>query len=160
MTPLDFESTVEETILDFRQRFSLRKVLFDPYQMQSSAQHLIRAGIPIEEFPQTSGNLTSIGQNLYELITGRNLIVYPDVATRLAVSRAVAVETSRGWRISKEKQSHKIDVVIALAMAAHAVVDANRFPEPTPVHAVAVRMIGGPSLPFDDNRDSLGWMPD
>jgi hypothetical protein len=30
------------------------------------------------------------------------------------------VETSRGWRIAKEKAAHKIDVVIALAMAAHA----------------------------------------
>ena len=37
---------------------------------------------------------------------------------RLAVSRSVAVETSRGWRIAKEKASHKIDVVVALAMAA------------------------------------------
>jgi|GraSoiStandDraft_41_1057321.scaffolds.fasta_scaffold3127412_1 phage terminase large subunit-like protein len=37
---------------------------------------------------------------------------------RRAVSRAVAVETTRGWRISKDKQSHKIDVVVALAMAA------------------------------------------
>ena len=26
--------------------------------------------------------------------------------------------TSRGWRITKEKQSHKIDVVVALAQAA------------------------------------------
>ena len=32
--------------------------------------------------------------------------------------RAVALETSRGWRIAKEKQSHKIDVVVALAQAA------------------------------------------
>ena len=49
----------------------------------------------MEEFPQTSGS-----------------IAYPDAAMRLAISRAVAVETSRGWRISKEKQSHKIDVVV------------------------------------------------
>ena len=41
---------------------------------------------------------------------------------RLAISRAVAIETPRGWRITKDKQSHKIDVVIALAMAAHAAV--------------------------------------
>ena len=39
-----------------------------------------------------------------------------------APSRAVAIETGRGWRISKEKQSHKIDVIVALAMAAHAAV--------------------------------------
>ena len=49
---------------------------------------------------------------------GRNLKLYPDADMRLSTSRAVALETSRGWRIAKEKQSHKIDVVIALAMAA------------------------------------------
>ena len=28
------------------------------------------------------------------------------------------METARGWRISKDKASHKIDVVVALAQAA------------------------------------------
>jgi hypothetical protein len=41
---------------------------------------------------------------------------------RLSVSRAVAIESPRGWRITKEKQSHKIDVVVALAMACHAAI--------------------------------------
>ena len=36
---------------------------------------------------------------------------------RLAISRC-ALRTSRGWRIAKEKVSHKIDVVVALAMTA------------------------------------------
>jgi hypothetical protein len=58
---------------------------------------------------------TEASQNLFELVKGRNLIVYADADIRLAISRAVAIETSRGWRIAKEKQSHKIDVVIALA---------------------------------------------
>jgi Phage Terminase len=120
--PLDFESTVEETILDLARRFKIRKVLYDPYQLQHTAQRLRRADISIEEFPQTIGNLTSIGQGLYDLINGRNLVAYPDAAMRLAVSRAVAIETSRGWRITKEKQSHKIDIVVALAMACHAAV--------------------------------------
>ena len=43
-------------------------------------------------------------------------------AMRLAVSRCVAIESSRGWRIAKEKQSHKIDVVIGWAMACWAAV--------------------------------------
>ena len=99
-----------------------RRVFFDPYQMQASAQRLKREGIIIEEFPQSVPNLTEASQNLYELIKGRNLVVYPDDAMRLAVSRAVAVEGSRGWRIAKEKQAHKIDVVVALGMAALAAV--------------------------------------
>src|SRR4029077_18211795 len=120
--PLDFESTIEATVLNLAKRFDVRRVLFDPYQMQSTAQRLIRADIRIEEFPQSMGNLTLASQNLYDLIEGRNLTAYPDQAMRLAVSRCVAIEGSRGWRISKEKQSHKIDVVVALGMAAWAAV--------------------------------------
>jgi phage terminase large subunit-like protein len=116
--PLDFEMAIEGTMLALHSRFNLQQALFDPYQMQASAQRLQREGIEIEEFPQTVSNLTEASQNLYELIKGRNLAVYPDDATRLAISRAVAVESSRGWRIAKEKQAHKIDVVVALAMAA------------------------------------------
>jgi phage terminase large subunit-like protein len=125
---LDFESTIEATLLDLHKRFSIRKVLFDPFQMMHTSQRLARAGLPIEEFPQSSPNLTSASQNLYELIEGQNIVAYPDAAMRLAVSRAVAVETPRGWRIDKEKQSHKIDVVVALAMACHAAVQSQNEP--------------------------------
>jgi hypothetical protein len=141
--PLDFEATIEETILDLSKRFQIRRVLFDPWQMQAVAQRLTRAGIQIEEYPQTSGNLTSIGQNLYDLINGRNLVAYPDAAMRLAISRAVAIETSRGWRITKEKQSHKIDVVIALAMACQATIAASAF-RPTSWGVVGVPPPGQP----------------
>jgi hypothetical protein len=120
--PLDFELCIEHTLLALRDRFNVRKVFFDPYQMQASAQRLKREGIKIEEFPQSVPNLTEASQNLFELIKGRNLVVYADEALRLAVSRAVAVESPRGWRIAKEKQAHKIDVVIALGMAALAAV--------------------------------------
>ncbi len=120
--PLDFEATIENTLNELAQRFKVRKILFDPYQMQATAQRLMRQGLPIEEFPQSSPNLTAASQNLFELVTGRNLIVYSDAPMRLAITRAVAIESGRGWRITKEKQSHKIDVVVALAMACHAAV--------------------------------------
>jgi phage terminase large subunit-like protein len=117
--PSDFEGTVERTILEWSQRFQLQAVYFDPWQMVSTSQRLAKHGIAIEEYPQSQGNMTLASQTLYELIKGRNLTAYPDDAIRLAVSRAVAVETPRGWRISKERQSHKIDAVVALAMACH-----------------------------------------
>jgi phage terminase large subunit-like protein len=118
--PLDFEVAIEETLTSLCQRFKVARILFDPYQMQATAQRLQKRGLPIREFPQTSANLTISSQNLYELVEGRNLVLYPDAAMRLSASRAVAVETVRGWRIAKEKQSHKIDVIVALGMAAHA----------------------------------------
>jgi phage terminase large subunit-like protein len=123
--PLDFELTIERKLHDLSNRFFLRKVLFDPYQMQATAQRLARSGIRIEEFPQSSSNLTAASQNLYELILDERLVVYPDDGLRLAASRAIAIETPRGWRIAKDKQSHKIDVVVALAMAAYATVQGS-----------------------------------
>jgi hypothetical protein len=120
--PLNFEETIEATLLDWSRRFQIRRVFCDPWQLQAVMQRLLREGIPIEEYPQTQSNLTDIGQNLFDLVQGRNLVLYPDAGMRLAVSRAVAVETPRGWRISKQTQSHKIDAVIALAMACHAAV--------------------------------------
>jgi phage terminase large subunit-like protein len=72
----------------------------------------------MQEYPQTTGNLTAIASNLYELVKTTNLIAYVDEPLRKQVHAAIAVETPRGWRISKEKASTKIDAVVALAMAA------------------------------------------
>jgi phage terminase large subunit-like protein len=110
--PLDFEATVERALMDLRTRFNLKQVFYDPYQLVSVAQRLTKAGLPMEAFPQTTGNLTEASSNLYELIKGHNLVAYPDYAMRLAVSRAVAIESTRGWRIAKEKASHKIDIEV------------------------------------------------
>ena len=115
--PLDFEATIKKTLLELRRRFYVKEVRFDPYQLVAVAQQLILQGLPMIEFAQSVPNLTEASSNLYEIIKGRNLIVYPDPEMRLAISRTVALETSRGWRIAKEKQSHKIDVVVALAQA-------------------------------------------
>jgi len=105
-------------LLELKRRFRLREVRFDPYQMAAVSQRLQRSGVPMEEFPQSVPNLTEASTNLYELIKASNLVAYPDATVRLAIQRAIAVETSRGWRIAKEKTSHKIDVVVALGMAA------------------------------------------
>jgi hypothetical protein len=116
--PIDFEAVIETTILDWVKRYNVQLVRFDPFQMVASSQRLARSLVPMEEYPQTVPNLTDSSQNLYDLIKGRNIITYPDEEIRLAVSRAVAIEGQRGWRIGKSQQSHKIDVVVALAMSA------------------------------------------
>jgi phage terminase large subunit-like protein len=116
--PLDFEQTIEKTLLELRRRFFVREIRFDPYQLIAVAQRLTQQGLPMIEFAQSMSNLTEASNNLYEIIKGQNLVAYADAEMRLAVSRAVAIESARGWRIAKEKTSHKIDVVVALAQAA------------------------------------------
>jgi hypothetical protein len=120
--PIDFESTVEKTILEWDERFLLRRVLFDPFQLVSVMQRLQRAGVQTEEFAQSVPNLTAATSNLFDLISARQLLLYPDQQMRLAASRAVMVESSRGFRLAKDKQQHRIDVIVALSMAALAAV--------------------------------------
>ena len=119
---------VEATLLDWHKRYWLRKVLFDPMQMESTAQRLTKAGVPIESFPQTMDRLTAATSNLFDLISERRIALYPDPGMRLAASRAILQESARGWRIDKRKQSHKIDVIVALAMAAYAAVQDQNKP--------------------------------
>ena len=116
--PLDLEETIEEYLLDLNRRFDVAQVNYDPYQLVRSAQALTKQGVNMVEYAQTIPNLTAMSQNLFELIKHGNIVLYPDEQLRKAASQAVAVETSRGWRIAKEKASHKIDVVVALAMSA------------------------------------------
>jgi phage terminase large subunit-like protein len=125
--PLDLEATVESSIRELHSRFDVREVRYDPYQLIAVAQRL-STRVRMTEFAQTVPNLTEASSNLYEVIKGRNLVVYPDSDLRLAVTRCVAIETTRGWKIAKEKSSHKIDIVVALAMAALGAVRGSHDP--------------------------------
>jgi len=80
--------------------------------MAATAQRMRRVGLSMVEFPQSLSNLTAASQNLFELIKAQGIVTYPDADIRLALQRSIAVETTRGWRIAKEKVSHRIDVVV------------------------------------------------
>jgi hypothetical protein len=58
--PINLESSVEfyfRHIYGEFPRAEIVKVLVDPYQMQRSIQTLVAAGLPVEEYNQTQGNL-------------------------------------------------------------------------------------------------------
>ena len=86
--------------------------LADPYQFYRSLTTLQAAGLPLQEFNQTTGNCTLMGQTLFNLINGRNLVLYADDELRQQALSTVSVETPRGWRIAKEKASKKTDAIV------------------------------------------------
>ena len=47
---------------------------------------------------------------------------------RKAISQAVAKETPRGWRITKQTSAHKIDLVAALSFACYACIQGQSTP--------------------------------
>ena len=121
--PLDLEATIEAELRYLHAHFNVRGIWYDPYQLHRSMTGLSKDGLPCQEFPQTSGNCTRMGQALFDLLTGRNLRLYPSAELRTQALNTVSVDSSRGWRISKEKASAKIDAIVALAMAAVAALD-------------------------------------
>jgi phage terminase large subunit-like protein len=121
--PLDLDGTIGDFLRDLARSFSLTDIRYDPYQMHDLSTRLRSEGLPMTEYPQSVPNLTSMGQNLYELVKGGNLVLYPDEFMRTCASHAVALQSSRGWRIAKEKTSFKIDVIVALAMASLAAIE-------------------------------------
>jgi len=117
------EEQVEGHIRKLNGDFNLVEVRYDPYQFKRSAQTLEKEGIKMVEYPQTLDRLTAMSQNLYDLIRGRNLILFfhPDLIKHL--ENAQAKETGRGWRITKRKASKKIDLAISLAMSSQGAVE-------------------------------------
>lgn len=121
--PLDFETTIEDYILDLNNHFRIGCVYYDPSQFVRSAQLLQGSGIPLVEYTQVPSNLTSMTQILFELIRGNNLEMYPSSELRKQNMDAVIVEGARGMHIAKEKTTQKIDGIVALAMACQAAWD-------------------------------------
>jgi phage terminase large subunit-like protein len=116
--PMDLEETMEAFILELARDFTIELVYYDPFQFHRSATTLGKAGIPLQEYAQSTGNLTEMGSNLYDLVDQLNIAMYPCAVLRQEAKVTIGKETARGFRIAKEKQSQKIDQVVALAMAA------------------------------------------
>ncbi len=116
--PMDLEATMEAFLLELYHGYRLQTVRYDPYQFHRSAMTLRNKGLPMQEYAQTTGNLTDMGQNLYDLVEYGNIILYACKDLRYEATCAVAKETERGFQITKVKSSQKIDEIVALAMAA------------------------------------------
>jgi phage terminase large subunit-like protein len=117
---MDLEESMEAYIKVLSRNFDIAEVRYDPFQFHRSATTLTKEGINMVEFPQTVGNLTDMGQCLFDAVKHQSLKLYADAEMRKEASFAAGKETPRGMRIIKEKSSHKIDAIIGLAMAVHA----------------------------------------
>ena len=126
--PLNIDQTIGDFIRELHANYHIGSVSYDPYQLHDLATRLQGEGVRMQEFPQSVGRLTQLGQNLYELIRHGNLITYPDEELRRHISHAVAVESSRGWRLAKTKRSNKIDLAVALGMSAWAAMQEQSQP--------------------------------
>ena len=95
---------------------SLKAVVYDPYQLHSIAINLEKAGVRMIELPQTNKRVES-DQALYDAIISRAIRHFNHPTLNEHIGNAVAIETARGFRLSKQKTNKNIDAVVALSMA-------------------------------------------
>jgi len=115
--PLDIDHTIGDYLRWLYKHYQIFGIWCDPWQLHQLITNLSNEGLPIEEFPQTSANLTRATQNFYDLLIQKNLILPDDEELEQQAQNAVAVESRRGLRLAKEKSGRKIDAIVALTIA-------------------------------------------
>ncbi|MBA7691154.1 hypothetical protein ES703_99694 [subsurface metagenome] len=134
--PLDIDETVGRHLRSLNKDFNLKIVYYDPWQCHQLATELKKEGIKMQEFNQTTDKLTQMGQNLYNLIMGGNLLLYPHKEMRRHAEKTLAKETQRGFRLIKGKASERIDLIISLAMSCQGCVQKAKSSKPGRVYIV------------------------
>jgi len=155
--PMDLEQTMEAYIKQLAKDYRVREVRYDPFQFHRSATTLKQDNINMVEFPQTVGNMTEAGQALYDAVKHRTLKLYKDDELRKEAGFAIGKETPRGMRIVKEKSSHKIDAIVALAMATYGA--SSQGEERLPGLVIIdknYRVVGGNAE--DREKENLRWL--
>jgi len=109
---------VADEILRLHGQKQVSACVYDPFQFHSLAIQLEQAGVKMLEFPQTNARVAS-DTALYDAIIGKTIKHANHPELNEHVANAVAKEGTRGLRLAKEKTSRKIDLVVALSMAAY-----------------------------------------
>ena len=109
----------------------LQEVVFDPWGVHAVYESLVERRLPMVEFNQAANGLMGpASEALYELLKEGKVVHDGDPELTQQVLHAVVRATDRGWRISRQKTTERIDAPIALAMAAYRAI-ASRL---EPVH--------------------------
>jgi len=110
---------IEAFILEQAERFNVAGVFYDPRFFERSATALdVDHGIPMVLLAQNSAPMANAYQTFYALLQeGVIRHAGDDVELASHVLGAAATMTDRGWRVSKVRQSQKIDALVASVMA-------------------------------------------
>jgi hypothetical protein len=118
--PLNFENTIEKSLLYLHEHCTIRLCWVDPTQMEYMAERMQKLRIPIETLTQNPENQTDMAQTLYDLFRTERFCISSQFnnssALRETITRTVFEERTNGLRLAKH-QSIKTDLTTALAMA-------------------------------------------
>jgi phage terminase large subunit-like protein len=112
---------VQEVMERDKQKFNIRKVAFDPYNMPAFHTQLVHSGWPEEiftSFNQSASNYNDPMNRLLELVLQKKFDHGNDPVLRWAMQNVVAKQDDRGYiKPDKRKSQDKIDPAVATIMA-------------------------------------------
>jgi hypothetical protein len=113
---IDLAETLGEEVKRLHEANQLEAIICDPYQLHTLIIEWQKMGIRVIELAQSAGRVES-DQALYDAVIGRAIRHYNEPTLNLHVKNAIALDTIRGYRITKERTSMPIDACVALSMA-------------------------------------------
>lgn len=116
----DFEvshAEVENTILDFAERFKVREVTADPYLWQRTLQVLQEEGLPVSKFSQSAGRMSPALAEFRAAALDGKVTHQDDHRVNAHMLAAQLIETGHGMKLGKPSKEMHIDGAVATVMA-------------------------------------------
>lgn len=124
--PLDFD-VIEAEIANLCKRYNVVCLTYDPYQLHQMSGHLKKSGVVwVKDFNQ-GGDRLKADKQLYDLITARRIAHDGNADLRAHIDNAdrKVDAQSRQVRIVKRSATGKVDLAVALSMAAAVCLELN-----------------------------------
>ena len=110
---------VEQTVMDFCQKHTVREIACDPFRWQRSMEVLENHGLPVVSFPQSPQRMIKACAKFYDAVAEKKLVHDADPLLARHIGNTAVKLTPAGPHIKKENPNspRKIDAAVAAILA-------------------------------------------
>jgi phage terminase large subunit-like protein len=112
-------SDVEQTIMDFCQKHTVKEIACDPFRWQRSMEFLENQGLPVVAFPQSPQRMIKACAKFYDAVADGRIVHDGDPLLARHIGNTAVKLTPAGPHIKKESPHslRKIDAAVAAILA-------------------------------------------
>jgi phage terminase large subunit-like protein len=110
---------VEQTVIDFCQKHTVREIACDPFRWQRSMEVLENKGLPVVSFPQSPQRMIKACARFYDAVAEKKIVHDGDPLLSRHIGNTAVKLTPAGPHIKKENPNspRKIDAAVAAILA-------------------------------------------
>jgi len=112
-------SEVEQTVMEFCQKHTVREIACDPFRWQRSMEVLENKGLPVVSFPQSPQRMIKACARFYDAVAENKIVHDGDPLLARHIGNTAVKLTPAGPHIKKENPNspRKIDAAVAAILA-------------------------------------------